>query len=96
MAALMDRERELNHSAMSLMIGASSEERAKMKEERKNIAETKKRLLASGGYPSDYLEKRYRCNICKDSGYTDEGLVCSCCRARADEAYMWNLERENN
>lgn len=96
MAELMDRERELNHSAMSLMIGASSEERAKMKEERKNIAETKKRLLASGGYPSDYLEKRYRCNICKDSGYTDEGLVCSCCRARADEAYMWNLERDKN
>ncbi len=96
MAELLDRESELNRDAMNLMIGGSSEDRARMREERNNIAETKKSLLASEGYPADYLERRYRCNICKDSGYTDEGTVCTCCRARADEAYLWNLERDKN
>lgn len=96
MTELLDRESELNREAMSLMIGGSSEDRARTREERNNIAETKKSLLASEGYPADYLEKRYRCNICKDSGYTDEGTVCTCCRARADEAYLWNLERDKN
>ena len=96
MSELLDRESELNRDAMNLMIGRSSEDRARMREERNNIAETKKSLLASEGYPADYLEKRYRCNICKDSGYTDEGTVCTCCRARADEAYLWNLERDKN
>ena len=33
-------------------------------------------------------------NICKDTGYTDEGTVCTCCRARADEAYMWIREKD--
>ena len=96
MSELLDRESELNRDAMNLMIGGSSEDRARMREERLNIAETKKSLLESEGYPADYLEKRYRCNICKDSGYTDEGTVCTCCRARADEAYLWNLERDKN
>ena len=96
MAELLDREAEFNKSALNLLVGGSSDERARMREERKNIAETKKRLLASEGYPTDYLEKKYRCNICKDSGYTDEGTVCTCCRARADEAYMWNMERDKN
>ena len=96
MAELLDRESELNKNTLNLVIGGSSEERTRLREERNNLAETKKKLLASEGYPTDYLEKRYRCNICKDSGYTDEGTICSCCRARADEAYLWNLERDKN
>ena len=93
MEELLEKESELNAKAVSLMMGGSAEERARLREERKRLTETRKSLLAAAGYPADYLEKRHRCNICKDSGYTDEGTVCSCCRARADEAYLWNLER---
>ena len=67
-----------------------------IRRERKQIEERKKSLLASAGYPEDYLERRYRCNICRDTGYTDEGKVCSCCRARADEAYMWIGDKKEN
>ena len=96
MAELLEKESRLNTAALSLMTGGSAEKRREMREKRKRLSETKKKLLAAEGYPEDYLEKRYRCNICRDSGYTDEGTVCSCCRARADEAYMWNLEKNRD
>ena len=51
-------------------------------------------LLAENGFPAGYLNRKYRCDICKDTGYTDEGMVCSCCRQRAAEAYDWHTNKE--
>jgi len=34
-------------------------------------------LLTANGYPSDYLEDRYFCHKCSDSGYVD-GKRCEC------------------
>lgn len=46
---------------------------------RSNLAlqEEEKRLLREGGYPEDYLEHRYQCARCKDTGYLgDERCQC--------------------
>ena len=92
---VLDRERALSADMATLMMGpAAREQREQMKEERKSLEETKKSLLAAAGYPADFLDRRYRCDICKDTGYTDEGTVCTCCRARADEAYIWVKENK--
>ena len=53
-----------------------------------------RQLLAGAGMPADALETRYRCPICRDTGYTDEGMVCSCCRQRAEEAFRWHTGTE--
>ena len=58
------------------------------------IDENKKQLLAESGFPADYLTRKFRCSICRDTGYTDEGMVCSCCRQRAAEAYDWHTNKE--
>lgn len=39
----------------------------------------KLQLLTDAGYPKDYLEPRYTCELCRDTGYVD-GRKCSCFR----------------
>lgn len=51
---------------------------------RKTIAglrEERQVLLAAYGYPADYLEMRYECPDCRDTGYSD-GKKCHCFRQR--------------
>ena len=37
----------------------------------------RKELLKSAGFPEDYLEVKYTCDICKDTGYNKE-FYCQC------------------
>ncbi|MBQ2964763.1 MAG: ATP-binding protein [Clostridia bacterium] len=39
----------------------------------------RKELLAQAGLPENYLEAQYVCNICEDTGVTDDG-ICECQR----------------
>ena len=91
-----ERERRLGAAVTNFAPGGGAAGNLEqIRNERKEIAESRKSLLRSAGYPADYLDRKYRCNICKDTGYTDEGKICSCCRARADEAYMWIREKQS-
>ena len=95
MKEAFDAESSVNSRMLSLRPGSGNlDARQRLRAERLAIEEKKKRLLAVNGYPSDYLTRKYRCNICKDTGYTDEGMVCSCCRERAAEAYKWHTDKE--
>ena len=69
-------------------------ERQRLRAERIAIEESKKQLLTANGWPADYLNRKYRCEICKDTGYTDEGMVCGCAKERAAEAYEWHTNKE--
>lgn len=48
-----------------------------------NNAEIRRRLAAAG-FPEDYLEMRYRCAVCRDSGYVGDAPArfCGCFEAR--------------
>ena len=41
--------------------------------------EKRKELLKTAGFPEDYLEVKYTCEICKDTGYNQE-FYCQCYR----------------
>lgn len=61
-----------------------------LKELRGEIADLKEQkgvLLRSLGYPVDYMEMRYRCNDCRDTGY-QEGRKCHCFR-HAEMKYLY-------
>ncbi len=91
---LLALEAELNRAIVSFDFGRRSREDRKVQVERRQELEAqKRRLLRENGYPEDYLEKHYRCAICKDTGVTDEGIYCSCVEARTQEAYTWNSKR---
>ena len=95
MKQLFEEESRLNARMLSLRPGsAGPEERQRLRAERSDVEERKKQLLMENGFPAAYLDRQYRCGICRDTGYTDEGMVCSCCRQRAAEAYEWHINKE--
>lgn len=49
-------------------------------------------LLASAGYPADYMEPHYVCEKCKDEGFID-GIMCSCLRERMEQEACQKLNR---
>ena len=95
MRELFEAESNVNSKMLSLRPGADNlDARQRLRAERIAIEENRKQLLTGNGFPSDYLTRKYRCSICRDTGYTDEGMVCSCCRERAAEAYKWHTNKE--
>ena len=49
-----------------------------IRERNKLLMQKRSEVLKSLGYPDDYTEPQYTCKICSDSGYTVNGLMCSC------------------
>lgn len=49
-----------------------------LKENIDNLIELKKRLISSYGYPKDYLDEKFDCELCHDTGFLENGERCSC------------------
>ncbi len=64
------------------------------------LSEQKKELMVRGGFPADYLELRYRCSICKDTGFIKHH-PCRCYKQAVIEHFYMDkgrrdlLDREN-
>jgi len=94
MRDLFEAESRVNAKMLSIRPGSANlDERQRLRAERLRIEDNKKQILTANGFPADYLNRKFRCGICKDTGYTDEGMVCSCCRERAAEAYEWHTNK---
>lgn len=48
-----------------------------LKQQIEDLKEQKALLLQAGGFPQDYLDMRYDCSDCRDTGYID-GKKCHC------------------
>lgn len=60
-----------------------------LRAENEKILEERAALLRANGYPADYTDPHYECEMCKDSGYI--GIkMCTCMRRRLIEAGMEN------
>ena len=60
--------------------GNSADTQNKINQLRRNnlqAQEMSRKLLAANGYPEDYLDIHYTCNMCNDTGYCD-GSYCDC------------------
>ena len=96
MRDIFSAETQINSLVITMKPGPDAKDkRQRLKDRRQEIEEKKRTLLTDNGYPEDYLERKYRCDICKDTGYTDEGRVCTCAKERAEEAYEW-ISRTGN
>lgn len=94
---IIEAETSLGRELITAGSGAEAKEkRQRLRNKRQSLEENKRNLLIDNGYPEDYLDRKYRCGICRDTGYTDEGRVCTCCRERAAEAYRWIQETETH
>ncbi|QIB68000.1 DnaD domain protein [Aminipila butyrica] len=53
------------------------------------LGEEKAFKLTENNFPVDYMEIRYKCGQCKDTGTNDMGERCSCFNERLNEAEIW-------
>lgn len=81
-------------------LSGSPEKIKEMKAQLEEMRLRRKELLKNSGFPEDYMEMRYTCPDCRDTGFTD-GKRCHCFeRARLRILYAQSgieqaLEREN-
>lgn len=54
-----------------------------------SLGEEKAFKLTENNFPVDYMEIKYKCNKCKDTGTNDMGERCSCFNERLCEAEIW-------
>lgn len=100
---LEELERSISANAVSCARRLLAGEKSALEELRRGnreLREEKARLLASHGYPEDYLELKYQCPDCRDTGYQD-GRKCHCFR-QAEHRLLYAqsnietvVEREN-
>ena len=58
------------------------------KENLKRLNDEKKKILLKNNIPLDYDKYEYQCEICKDTGYDENGRKCQCFRQKLiNEAY---------
>lgn len=89
---LENTARELGtKTARILTSGASDarEQMAKLKNEIAAIEGEKLYLLTENGFAPDYMEVKYSCSACKDTGVNEMGERCACFVERRREAELW-------
>lgn len=83
--------------AKAVLLDPNSREKIvkESKEQMDTLRARKSLLLKTHGIPENYLEMKYDCNHCKDTGFTPNGEKCSCFKQEIiNEAYkMSNLDR---
>lgn len=65
-----------------------------MKAKMDNLLLDRAFLMTENGFAPDYTEVEYKCKICKDTGMTNEGNICSCYGQRALEAQNWYRQNQ--
>lgn len=87
-------------ASMEQIKNPSEEKSIEHSEEIYNLKMEKMKLLEKNGYPKDYLEEIHSCEICKDTGFTEDGKKCRCLKKQIVEelydmssiAYVLNKE----
>ncbi len=64
-----------------------------MKQRLDRLAREKENLLTEHNLPSDYLDIKYVCSLCKDTGTKDSGEQCECFLSRTKEAKEMEWEK---
>jgi DNA replication protein DnaC len=56
----------------------SSDDLLKINKDIYDLKKEKEKLLEENGFPKDFLEMSYKCDLCKDTGHLEDGSRCSC------------------
>lgn len=90
---IFDIEREIGRLSVELSLSAirgltvTDKDFQVLKDKIKTLRVSKYEILVSNGYPMDYLEIKYDCPLCNDTGYNDKGR-CPCYREKVSKLYI--------
>lgn len=88
----LDREADtLARDAISKTVSGDLAGAKALRDKREELKKKRGALLEKAGYSADYTDIKYLCNICSDTGFTEEGARCSCYEQRAKEAKEWQI-----
>ena len=99
-AALDARAAAASIAAARRRISSPDADLSSYETEMREISAERDRLLTEHGYPADYLEMRYDCPLCRDTGFVD-GVRCTCFKKAAidllysEYSISHVLEKEN-
>lgn len=91
---------DLAFARAKALLAGQQEEAEKLTRQSRDLREEKAVLLTGAGYPEDYMEMKYFCPACKDTGYIN-GEKCSCMKREiinllySQSMIQETLEREN-
>lgn len=77
------------------MLGGNKKGAAELRGEIEGLMAEIAGILTENNYPADYMEDKYLCPICKDTGTADTGERCSCFMQRREEAQEWQISLTN-
>ncbi len=77
----------------SALLGGKTEDKKSLDSDMDKLMAERAILLTENNFEMDYTDVKYRCDICKDTGLTDEGERCQCIKDRMEEAEVW--QRKN-
>ncbi|QAT41768.1 DnaD domain protein [Aminipila luticellarii] len=84
--------RELGMKLSRIMVSGADNAKEQLERFRVKIdalGEEKAFKLTENNFSVDYMEVRYKCEQCKDTGTNDMGERCSCFNERLSEAEIW-------
>ena len=98
---MQDKINQLDYKRVQLVLNGLTEDIDKITKEIKSIEKLKEKKIKELNLPKDYLEIKYKCNICKDKGYIKENgktIRCKCVTQKLlNERYNnSNLNLDNN
>lgn len=73
----------------SLLSGKSRSDIDRIRHQMKELECERAVLLTENDFPIDYTDLKYSCEICRDTGVTEDGRRCSCTGKRIEEAELW-------
>lgn len=80
-------------SAKAVLSGANAKEKlTELKNNNLALQKELESLLAAANLPSDYLDVKYSCQTCNDTGYVD-GVMCACLKSLIKKITYENLNR---
>lgn len=76
--ALLDEISKKGVDSVKRCLSGDDRARKEFSDYLSTASKRKRELLSMGGFPEDYLETRYTCEKCHDTGYLPDGEKCSC------------------
>ena len=104
---LQEIENELNSAAINTaksILSGGSQSIETLTHEVEKLKKEKENILRENNISSDFLEPHYECNICKDTGYIQNGTsastICSCLKQKLldisyNKSNISNIKKEN-
>ena len=73
----------------SLLSGGKRSDIEDIRRQMKELESERAVLLTENDFPIDYTDLKYSCEICRDTGITEDGRRCTCTGKRTEEAEIW-------